>query len=302
MKTQRLDVPVAGGTLAVYRLGDAPDDAPLVIAAHGITGNHAFWPPVVRALGDRAVVLAPDLRGRGESRELPEPFGLAAHAADLIAVADHVGAREAVFAGHSMGAYITAHLATRHPDRVSAAVLVDGGLDIPGARAVPPQVFLDAFLGASLARLQLRFASLEAYLDFWHSHPAFVDQGIEEEDLVAFARQDLVGDGPEMRPAVSEAAVRADATDILSGELAAHEMTVPTILVQAARGLQDQPEPMVPLEAANAWAAEDHGSRRVIPVADVNHYSLVLGRGAGAVADAIAAQLVLRRTAACRVT
>lgn len=287
METERIDVPVQGGTLATYRLGDAPDDAPVVIAAHGITGNHAFWPPVVRAMGEHSVVYAPDLRGRGESRDLPGPFGLAAHAADVLAIADHVGAERFVLVGHSMGAYITAHVATEQPDRVIAAVLVDGGLDIPGAREVDPQVFLDAFLGASLARLQLRFASLDEYLAFWHAHPAFAEQGIVEDDLVAFARHDLVGEAPEMRPAVSEDAVRADAVDILRSELAAPRMTVPTVLVQAERGLQDQPQPMVPLDAAEAWAAEDPGTRSVVAVGDVNHYSLVLGRGAGDVADAI---------------
>jgi pimeloyl-ACP methyl ester carboxylesterase len=291
MKTERLDVPVPGGTLATYRLGDAPDDAPVVIAAHGITGNHAFWPPVVRALGSAARVYAPDLRGRGESRDLPGPFGPAAHAADLVAVADHVGAERAVYVGHSMGAYVTARLAADHPDRVASAVLVDGGLAIPGSEAVDPQVFVDAFLGPTLARLSMRFASLDDYLEFWHAHPAFADQGIDEDDLVTFARHDLVGEPPELRSAVSEDAVRADAGHILGADLAAGKMQVPTILVQAERGLQDQPQPMVPLEVADAWAADDPGSRRVMPVADVNHYTLVIGRGAGDVADAIATQL-----------
>jgi pimeloyl-ACP methyl ester carboxylesterase len=137
----RIDVPVRGGSLAAFRFGAPDPDATLVLAAHGITANSRSWLPVARALDGRAQLIAPDLRGRGESRSLPEPFGMAAHAADLVAVLDHVGAERAVLAGHSMGAYVAARVGADHPNRLEAAVLVDGGLVLPGyhARAGRPR-------------------------------------------------------------------------------------------------------------------------------------------------------------------
>jgi len=289
MKTERIDVPVAGGVLATYRLGNAEDGAPAVVLSHGITGNHAYWTPVVRALGDRFAIYAPDHRGRGESRTLGEPFGLASHADDLLAIADHVGLDRAVYAGHSMGAYAVARLAVDHPERVASAVLVDGAMLIPGSDQVDVHTFMAAFLGPTLARLDMRFASLEEYLGFWHAHPAFRDQGIFEDDLVAFARHDLIGSSPDLHSSVAHAAISADVETLPGAHLAADAITVQTTLLQAPRGLQDNPEPMVPLETAHAWAAGDPDTRTVVQVPDTNHYSIVIGRGAQQVAETIAA-------------
>ena len=63
---KRLDVPVAGGSLAVYRLGSAN---PLVLAVHGITSNSHSWVAVARALERHASLAAVDLRGRGRSEQ-----------------------------------------------------------------------------------------------------------------------------------------------------------------------------------------------------------------------------------------
>lgn len=289
MKHERIDVPVTGGVLATYRLGDAADDAPAVVLSHGLTGNHAYWAPVVRALGDRFAIYAPDHRGRGESRALGAPFGLASHAADLLAIADHVGFERAVYAGHSMGAYAVAQLAVEHPERVASVVLVDGALLIPGSDQVDAQTFVKAFLGPTLARLDMRFGSIEEYLGFWHAHPAFRDQGIEEDDLVAFARHDLVGTAPDLRSSVAHDAIRGDVATLPGAHVAADAIAVRATLLQAPRGLQNNPEPMVPLDTAHAWAAGAPDARSVVQVPDTNHYSIVIGRGAQQVADAIAA-------------
>lgn len=286
----RIDVPVRGGSLAAFRFGAPDPDAALVLAAHGITANSRSWLPVALALDGRAQLIAPDLRGRGESRGLPEPFGMAAHAADLVAVLDHVGAERAVLAGHSMGAYVAARVGADHPNRLEGAVLVDGGLALPGSEGVDPQAFLDAFLGPSIARLRMRFESPEAYRAFWRDHPAFKQTGVSDEDLAAFADHDLVGDAPELRSSVAEEAVRADGGELLEGSGDATALTAPTTLLRAPRGLQNGPDPMVPAETAADWASEAPDKREVVEVAGVNHYTITLGPGARAVADAVAAR------------
>ena len=55
-------------------------------------------------LGDAVTLLAPDLRGRGRS-SAGGPYGMAAHADDLMAVLDHAGAADALVVGHSMGGF-----------------------------------------------------------------------------------------------------------------------------------------------------------------------------------------------------
>jgi lipase len=276
-------VEVAGGALCVARLG-AGEGAPAV-AVHGITSSSRAWLAVARALRARVTLHALDLRGRGASRELPGPYGMATHTADLLAVLDRLGLERAVLVGHSLGAYVVARFAVEHPDRVRAVVLVDGGLAIPGADGVDPQAFADAFLGPALARLRMRFASVEEYQRWWRAHPALGGVEVDDEDLFAYAAHDLVGD----RPAVSDDAVRADVLGLVDTGYA-HELSVSARMLTAPRGLADEPSPMQPLAQAQAWAAEAPSLRSASLVPDVNHYTITLGAdGAAAVADAIAA-------------
>ena len=282
------DIPVAGGALALFRLGNGPGTAEPVVAVHGITGNSHAWLAVDRALEGRAGLLAVDLRGRGASSALPPPYGMEAYARDLLAVLDACGLERAVLVGHSLGAYAVARFAADHPERVRAAVLVDGGLTDPALQDVDPEPFLAAFLGPALARLEQTFETREAYHDWWRAHPAFAGADVADSDLVAYANHDLGGAPPELRSTVAKEAVRADAHELFEMGKPAHRLAVPAEMLRAPRGLQNQPTPMLAPELAAAWADHAPGQRRVIEVPDVNHYTIVMGRsGARAVAQAI---------------
>lgn len=290
MDAKPFSVPVDGGQLAALRYLSAAS-APVVVAVHGITSNGRSWGPVARVLRSRAELVAVDLRGRGGSRELPEPYGIDQHVADLVAVADHLELDRSVFVGHSLGAYIVARLAEHHPERTEAVVLVDGGLPVPGSQGADPHQFTEALLGPALARFALSFPDLDAYVQWWSEHPAFSHGQAESGDIRAYAEPDLVGQAPELRPSVATAAVRTDAEDLVTLAGSASRVQVPATLLVAPRGLQNQPDrPMQPLELAEAWAAQDP-RRQARLVDDVNHYTITLGRGAPAVADAIAGYL-----------
>lgn len=279
---------MAGGALALFRLGTGPGTAEPVIAVHGITANSHTWLAVDRALEGRAALLAVDLRGRGASSGLPGPYGMEAYARDLLAVLDACGLERAVLVGHSLGAYAVARFAADHPDRVRAVVLVDGGLTDPALRDVDPEPFLAAFLGPALARLELSFESREAYHEWWRAHPAFAGADVADSDLVAYANHDLGGAPPQLRSTVAREAVRADAHELFEMGKPAHRLAVPAEMLRAPRGLQNQPTPMLAPDLAAAWADGAPDQRRVIEVPDVNHYTLVMGRsGARAVAQAI---------------
>ena len=284
--TERLDVPVAGGTLAVFRLAEGGEP---VLALHGITANSHAWLAVARSLEGRAELLAPDLRGRGASNHLPSPYGMESYAADLLAVLDHCGIERGVLVGHSLGAYAVARFAADHPERVCAAVLVDGGLTLPEIDQVEdPEAFLQGFLGPALARLELTFATRAAYHAWWRAHPAFADADVEDPDLVAYADHDLAGEPPALRSSVAKDAVRADAGELFEIGKPAHRLSIPVEMLRAPRGLQNDPSPMIPAALADAWASGQPALRSVREVADVNHYTLVMGAtGARAVAQAI---------------
>ncbi len=290
---ERLNIPVAGGELAAFRLGDPA--APPIFAVHGITSHSGAWRPVARALGNRAHLVAIDLRGRGRSNALPPPYGTSVHVDDILATLDAVAVPRGVLAGHSLGGYIVSRLAAEHPDRVEQLVLVDGGLTIPGVERLDPQAFADAFLGPAIARLRMTFPTTAAYVEWWQQHPAVGGGQVAAEDLAAYVEHDVTGTEPELRPAPDEDAVRADAGELAELGTYAHRLAVPAHLLCAERGLQNEPNPMQPMAIAEAWAAEDPGRRRATLVPDINHYTITLGaRGAGIVADALAEALADR--------
>jgi pimeloyl-ACP methyl ester carboxylesterase len=283
------EVPVTGGALHVGRWGDGQRT---VIAAHGITGNHRSWQGVARALGPGVSLVAPDLRGRGLSAKLPGPFGMRAHADDLVAVLDHLGLDRAVLAGHSMGAYVATVAATRHPDRWSKVILVDGGIALPLPRGVDPDAMLAGVLGPALARLEMTFPNRAAYHAFWRDHPALTDAGAWNEDTEAWLDHDLIGTEPELRSSASLDAVRFDGTELLVDRevrRAITDMTQPAVLLRAPRGLLNQVPPLLPDEIIDPLRGR-WPIRLEMLVDDTNHYSIILShRGARAVASHLTA-------------
>lgn len=281
------DLAVRGGTLRVGRWPGRPG-VPTVVAAHGITASHASFAVLADALAGDVTLVAPDLRGRGRSNGITGPFGISAHAADVVAVLDHLGLDRAVLLGHSMGAWVAACTAVRHPDRVPAVVLVDGGLALPGTLDASVDDVLDAVLGPAIARLSMTFPSRDAYRDFWRGHPAIGGSHWRPE-VEVYVDYDLVSDPPGWRSSVSLDAVRGDATEQLTvPEVrdAVEALRCPAHLLFAPRGLLDG-DPLYPPAALDAmrprWPTVV--SETIVP--DTNHYTIVLGAGAPAVADGL---------------
>src|SRR6266566_3131347 len=127
MQLRLLNVAVDGGDLRVLRWGTGKRVA---VAVHGITASAMSWQAVARHMPPDWTLAAPDLRGRGHSRDLPGPFGLDAHARGVVAVLRHFGGRP-VLAGHSMGAYVALLARDSHPELVRRLVLGDGGVPLP---------------------------------------------------------------------------------------------------------------------------------------------------------------------------
>jgi len=107
-----------------------------LLLLHAFPLDHAMWQRQM-PLADHLRLIVPDQRGFGGSGDsLPESIvQLAADAVALLDALHVVG--PAVVCGVSMGGYVAQHVATRHPERVAALVLVDTKLeaDTPEARA-----------------------------------------------------------------------------------------------------------------------------------------------------------------------
>ena len=288
-----------GGRLQVARAGPPPEDAgSVVLALHGVTASMMTWRTVARELRSRPgiTLLAPDLRGRGRSAELPGPYGIEAHVEDMIAVLDALGVERAVLTGHSMGAYVAARLAAEHPERVAALVLLDAGL--PLGPPDDPEEMMRGAVGNAIMRLGITFSSVEAYISAWRSHPAFAVTW--NDDVEAYAGYDLVREGNAVRCVASAAAVRADSAEMVVDDATRTALdrvpaSIPVHVLRAERGLfDDNDTPLIPVDDLRAFTAE-HPEVRVDAIAGVNHYTLVMGDSPGPAMVAAAIEEACRR-------
>ena len=286
------DVPVRGGDLRVGAWSGPGPVRRVVLAAHGITASHRAWAPVAERLAAApgVLVLAPDLRGRGRSADLPGPYGMAGHAEDLAAVLERLApGRRAVLAGHSMGGFVAVALAARRPDLTAGLVLVDGGIPL----TLPPGWTMDAAaragLGPAAERLSITFADREDYRAFWRAHPALSDFTPAVADYIDY---DLRPDGPPWRSSCAPEAMYADHAEQYAGgpvDLDWPGVTGPVTFLRAPRGLLDEPGGLYPPASVADWLAA-HPRVALVEVPGVNHYTITLGpAGAARTAAAIAA-------------
>lgn len=102
---------------------DGPEDAPVVLLVHGLGGTSNFYQVQADALADRLRVVRVDSAGAGRS-SVADGIGITGHADDLAALLDALHVDTAAVVGHSMGTLVVRELAARHPEKVSALVLL----------------------------------------------------------------------------------------------------------------------------------------------------------------------------------
>lgn len=105
---------------------------PLVLV-HGFPLDRSIWSAQVRGLAEAARVIAPDLRGFGESAvsSASSASGATAgttmddYASDIAGLLDALDIPKAVVGGVSMGGYVAMAFQRKHADRLRGLVLVD---------------------------------------------------------------------------------------------------------------------------------------------------------------------------------
>ena len=115
----------AGTTIACREFAEpgVPSDAPALVCVHGACVDGTFFDGIARELACGYRVIAYDRRGCGESGDAADGrYDLAAQAADLQAVIEHVGAPANVLA-HSAGTLVTLELLRTNPAIVSRSML-----------------------------------------------------------------------------------------------------------------------------------------------------------------------------------
>lgn len=115
----------------------AAPEAPLLILIHGNRDHARSWDAIAAALAGHYHIVAPDLRGHGDSAWSADGrYNYAAYLADLAALCDMLGVgagRPATLIGHSLGAHIALRYAGAVPDAVCRLV----GIEAVGP---PPEI------------------------------------------------------------------------------------------------------------------------------------------------------------------
>jgi pimeloyl-ACP methyl ester carboxylesterase len=253
-----------------------------IVGVHGIASNHRAFLDLAPQLAPHRVV-AHDLRGRGRSRR-DEPFGVAQHAADLLALCDALELDQPLVVGHSLGAYVAVEAAAAAPGRFAAIVMLDGGVWPPWQ---VPQEMIDFLLAPSIGRLELTFASLDEYVAYWESSVLRLPDTPQRRSQLA---RDLRTDGEGYRPATDTAVFRRDSLDLLRhpqrNRLLA-KVDVPLLLVRAGLGMTGDPSSSLVPDVSVGDARRHDPGLPVLDLPGVNHYELLDQPAAASVATAV---------------
>lgn len=117
---------VGGLTLTVRSFGS---EGPALMLLHGLGVSGAVWQGIGRLFGTFARLIAPDLRGHGESDKPSAGYLPRDYVGDVAALLAHESARPLAVIGHSLGAAVAALLAAERPELMSKVILIDPPFD-----------------------------------------------------------------------------------------------------------------------------------------------------------------------------
>ncbi|MDH6097579.1 alpha/beta hydrolase [Anabaenopsis sp. FSS-46] len=99
-------------------------EEPLLLL-HGLADNALVWSSLGDDLAPQYHIVAPDMRGHGESSKPEDDYTFASAIADLEALMDHLGWSSTHVVSHSWTGKLAAIWARKNPQRLRSMVLVD---------------------------------------------------------------------------------------------------------------------------------------------------------------------------------
>jgi len=259
-----------GGTRLHYLIAGKGDP---VLLLHGYAQNSHMWRPLIAELAKTHLVIAPDLRGFGESAKPRGGYDKKTMAQDIRALAVSLGHRRVGVVGHDIGLMVAYAYAAQYPAEVDRIALMDAFLPGVGDWA---NVFLLGdkwhfhFYGKT--PLALVDGRERIYFEhFWNDFAADPARSVSEADrqfyTAAYAQPDAMRAGFEVFRAFEQ-----DARDfagfaktrltmpmlVLTGEKASGEF-----LITQGRLVDDHVEGVV-IKGSGHWLM-DEAPDQVIP-------------------------------------
>ena len=123
---------------ASFHVACAGTGRPLLLL-HGWPEYWATWTPIMERLADRFRLIAPDLRGFGDSDKPAGDYGPARHAEDIAALIEAMDLAPVGIVSHDVGASVAQGLARTRPDLVSGLFFFNLVYPGIGARFTTPE-------------------------------------------------------------------------------------------------------------------------------------------------------------------
>ena len=239
---------------------------PGMVLLHGWPQTGHMWRKVVPALAERFTVVAPDLRGYGDSDRPPSGYDKRAMAADVADVIRALGLGPIVLVGHDRGGRVAHRFALDHPALLTHLVLLDIAptydlferMDQRGARARWHWLFhlvpdLPEALTAGREDIYLRYMYTA-----WTYNPAAIEEDAVQEYLRCFRQPGAMRAGFEDYRAGGTIDLEHDAAD------RDKKVRAPTLVLWGESGRMPQASDMLGVwkarcERVEGWAIPECG-------------------------------------------
>jgi pimeloyl-ACP methyl ester carboxylesterase len=161
-----------------------------ILLLHGYAQNSHMWRPAMAELARTNTVIAPDLRGFGQSARPETGYDKKTMAVDIHALAEQLGYKKVRIAGHDIGLMVAYAYAAQYPAEVDRIALMDAFL--PGVGDTT-NIFLLRdlwhfhFYGET--PLKLVHGRERIYFEhFWNDFAADRTKSVSEKDRRFYAR------------------------------------------------------------------------------------------------------------------
>jgi pimeloyl-ACP methyl ester carboxylesterase len=190
-------IEVAGSRRHLLEWGEP--GAPVVLLQHGMRDHARSWDWVAARLQDRYHVIAPDLRGHGESDWSADGnYAAPAHIVDLADIFACLDLRDVDVVGHSWGGHLALQFAAAFPRAVRSLLVIEG-IELPLVREqqqkpLPYPELLKNWIGK---KRMGRTRTQSYYPDIARAqqHMAEANPAIDAETVAHLTRTGLTQDG-----------------------------------------------------------------------------------------------------------
>lgn len=174
-------------------------DKEAVVLLHGFSQSWYEWKrDVIPALAENYFVVAPDMRGIGDSEKPRDGYDKKTMAEDIWQLVQHLGLKKIYLVGHDFGAAVAYAFAAAHPDFVEKLAIVEMIIPGFGYEDSMQAPFVTDGMGRKVWHLAFHDAPdlpevliqgrERMYLQWFHNNFAYNPNAISQEDLDEYER------------------------------------------------------------------------------------------------------------------